>query len=195
MISLKECEKWSRSLLSDSRFDHSRCVSEEAGRLAEQYGADAAKARAAGMLHDICKEMTPEEQLKIVGRFGIMMNETEKQAQKLYHAISGAAYAEHVIGVKDPEILGAIRWHTSGRAGMTLLEKVVFTADFISADRDYPGVEEMRRLAQTSLEEAMLFGISYTVTELMEHRLPVDIHTAQAYNDILTETKKRGKRV
>lgn len=193
MISVQECEKIIRPLLSGSRFYHSQCVSKEAVCLAKRYGADAEKAALAGILHDICKEMPLEEQLKIMKRFGIMMNETEKNVPKLYHAISGSAYVKYILGVDDEEIVQAIRWHTSGRKEMTLLEKVIFVADFISADREYQGVEEMRRLAKISLEDAMLCGISYTITELIQKKVLVDIHTAEAYNQVLLDLQKREK--
>ena len=85
-----------------------------------------------------------------------------------------------------------MRCHTSGRKNMTLLEKVLFVADYISADRDYPGVEDMRRAADSSLEEAMVEGILFTVNELMEQRLMVAVESIQAYNDaiLFLETQK-----
>ena len=92
----------------------------------------------------------------------------------------------------DEEILSAVRCHTSGKGDMTLLEKVLFVADYISADRDYPGVEDMRLAADRSLEEAMVEGIRFTVNELMEQRLMVAVESIQVYNDaiLLLETQK-----
>ncbi|WP_242964976.1 bis(5'-nucleosyl)-tetraphosphatase (symmetrical) YqeK [Scatolibacter rhodanostii] len=195
MISVKECEKLIRPKLSDARFYHSQCVSKEAAKLAKQYGADVNKAEIAGILHDICKETPIEEQLKIIERFGIMMQETEKKTHKLYHAISGAAYVKHIIGIEDGDIIEAIRWHTSGKKNMSLLEKVVFVADFNSADRDYPGVEEMRRLAKISLEDAMLYGFAFTIAELTKKGVLLDLNTAEAYNDIVLCLNERKERV
>lgn len=171
--------------LTERRFYHSQCVAEEVARLAARYGADVEKARTAGILHDIMKDTPPEEQLKILRDFGIMLSKTEKANCKLWHSICGAAYLEHVLGVSDPEIRSAVRYHTSGRGGMTLLEKVLFVADYISADRDYPGVERMRQAAARSLEEAMVEGIEFTVQELMSLRKPVAPESLEAYNDAL----------
>ncbi len=194
MVSVQQCEAWIRPHLGDARFYHSQCVSKEAATLAKQYGADVYKAEIAGMLHDICKEMPPEEQLKIIDRFGIIMNETEKKTKKLYHAISGAAYVQHILGIEDEEIISAIRWHTSGHAKMTLLEKIVFVADFNSADRTYPGVEEMRTLAQASLEKAMVYGISFTIKEILDRNTMLDVNTIAAYNEALAALEKNDEK-
>ena len=141
--------------------------------MAQRYGADVEKARLAGILHDIMKDTAPQEQLKILQDSGIILTKTQRQNKKLWHALSGAAYLETVLGITDGEVISAVACHTSGKGDMTLLEKVLFVADYISADRDYPGVEELRQVADRSLEEAMVEGILFTVNELMEQRLPV----------------------
>ena len=163
--------------LTDKRFFHSQCVAAEAARLAQRYGADVEKARLAGILHDIMKDTAPQEQLKILQDSGIILTKTQSRNK---------------LGVEDEEILSAVRCHTSGKGDMTLLEKVLFVADYISADRDYPGVEDMRLAADRSLEEAMVEGIRFTVNELMEQRLMVAAESIQAYNDaiLLLETQK-----
>lgn len=183
MLTVTECEGIIKPLLTEKRFYHSRCVSREAEVLARRFGADPEKAEVAGMLHDIMKDTDQDKQLKIMERFGIIRNNIENQKPKLWHAISGAAYIEHELGIRDPEILSAVRWHTTGRKGMTLPEKVLFIADFISADRDYEGVEEMRRLAETSLEKAMIEGIIFTADEQFEKKLLLGTDMIDAYND------------
>lgn len=192
MVSVKECENIIKPFLSEERFYHSRCVSKKAGELAEKYGADVYKAEIAGMLHDIMKDTDSDEQLKIINRFGIMMSNDEFRNKKLYHAISGYAYVKNILRIDDEEILGAIRWHTSGKQDMNLLEKVIFVADYISADRDYPGVDQMRELADKSLELAMVEGISYTVTELINKGKYVDVNSICAYNSALEIVKRNN---
>ena len=184
-MTYEQCECEVRQRLSEKRFYHSQCVAEEAVRLAVLYGADPEKARLAGLLHDILKDTPAEEQLKILQGFGIMMNDTELANQKLWHAISGAAFLEFGLGIRDRELLSAVRCHTSGRKNMTLLEKVLFVADYISADRDYPGVEELRAVARESLEEAIIEGVAFTVQELMSRREPVASASIDAYNCLL----------
>ncbi len=184
-MTYEEYEREVKKHLSEKRFYHSRCVAACAKRLAKRYGADPQKALTAGILHDIMKDTPKEEQLKILEEFGILLTETQRENEKLWHSVSGAAYCEHVLSVSDREVLDAIACHTSGKKDMTLLDKVLFTADYISEDRDYPGVEEMRKLAESSLEEAMIEGIRFTVTEKMEQSLPMDPGSIDAYNDAL----------
>ena len=178
--------------LTEKRFYHSQCVAQEAARLAQQYGADVEKARLAGILHDIMKDTPPEQQLKILQDSGILLTKTQRHNRKLWHALAGATYLQQTLQVKDGDIVEAVRCHTSGKKDMSLLEKVLFVADYISADREYPGVEDMRLAADRSLEEAMVEGIRFTVNELMEQRLMVAAESIQAYNDaiLLLETQK-----
>lgn len=171
--------------LTDQRFYHSKCVADEAARLARRYGADVERARLAGILHDIMKDTPPEEQLKILGDSGIILTDMQRRTPKLWHSLCGAAYLEHALGVTDQAVLQAVRCHTEGRSGMTLLDKVLFVADYISADRDYAGVEEMRRAAEASLEEAMVEGIAFTVSETMGQRRLLGQESIAAYNEAL----------
>ena len=171
-----------RPFLSEKRFRHSVCVAEMAEHLARKFGADMEKAWTAGILHDILKEQSPEDQLKMMDEFGIILTDEERPAQKLWHAILGAAYLERELGISDREILDAIRYHTTARANMTLLEKVVFVADFISADWKFEGVEVLRQAAETSLDQAVLLGASMTIQDLAERHHTIHPDTIAAYN-------------
>ena len=179
--------------LTQGRFYHSQCVAAEAEKLARRYGADPEKARLCGILHDVMKDTPPQEQLKILEKSGIILTVAQRRNRKLWHALSGAAYLRDELGIADQEILGAVECHTSGKGGMSLLDKVLFVADYISADRDYPGVEELRVTAYRSLEEAMVEGIRFTVDELMGQELPVAAESIEAYNDaIITLQEQKG---
>lgn len=193
-MTYKEYEAEVKKHLTDQRFFHCQCVAKEAVRLAKRYGADEEKARVAGILHDIMKDTPKEEQLKIMEDSGILLSESFRASPKLWHALSGSIYCERVLGVTDREILDAIACHTSGKKDMTLLDKVLFVADYISADRDYPGVKEMRKLAKKSLEEAMIEGIAFTVQEKMEQRLPLGSGALDAYNDAVMALQKAEKK-
>ena len=179
--------------LTEKRFYHSQCVAQEAARLAQRYGADVEKARLAGILHDIMKDTPPEQQLKILQDSGILLTKTQRHNRKLWHALAGAAYLQQTLQVKDGDIVEAVRCHTSGKKDMCLLEKVLFVADYISADREYPGVERMRQAAYRSLEEAIVEGVLFTVQELMGQRLPVAAESVEAYNDALLILEDRGE--
>lgn len=182
---LKEIKK----RLNPDRLYHSLNVADEAKKLAKHYGADEQKAFTAGLLHDILKNTPDSELLQYVERNGIMLTETERASRKTWHAMAGADFLRRELHVTDEDILSAVRWHTTGRAGMTLLDKVLFVADFISADRDYPGVERMREKAYVSLEDAMLEGLQFTINELVENAWPVHEDSIRAYNELVINRK------
>ena len=175
-----------RRRLSDYRYRHSLCVADEAVRLARRYGADEQKAYTAGILHDIMKDTDAKTQLQILADFAILLDEVEQSSPTLWHARAGEAFIRHILELTDEEILSAVRYHTTGRAGMSLLEKILFVADFTSADRTYDDVDEMRRLSDVSLEAAMEYGIAYTIHDLLNKGRAVHPDTLAAYNEIIT---------
>ena len=175
--------------LNPDRLYQSLHVADEAKTLALHYGADEKKAFTAGLLHDIMKNTAPADLLKFFADNGIMLTKTEQISPKTWHAIAGEVYCERVLGVRDREILSAIRYHTTARAGMTLLEKVIFIADFISADRDYDGVDRMREKAYVSLECAMEEGLQFTLEELAHNGWAMHEDSVDAYNEILYQRK------
>ncbi len=171
--------------LSEYRRVHSLNVSQEAARFAEKYGADVEKARLAGLLHDVTKETDNERQLQIIENGGIILTELERRSPKLYHSISGACFVRDVIGIDDPDIFNAIRYHTTARAGMSMLEKVIFLADFTSAERDYPDIDVIREHAENSLEDGMLYGLKFTLSRLIARGDLTSPDALAAYNEIL----------
>lgn len=182
-----------RTRLSDYRFHHSLCVAQEAKRLALLHGADPAKAYTAGILHDIMKDTDKEAQLQILSDFGVALDEVEKQSLMLWHARSGEVFLRNVLGVEDEEILSAVRYHTTGRAGMSLLEQVVFTADFTSADRNYPDVAVIRALADESLTKAIRYGVEYTIRDLQNKDAVVHPDTLDLYDEIVLSEESGGQ--
>lgn len=175
-----------------ARFKHSKNVAKEAVRLAKKYGADPEKAELAGILHDATKETEAEEQMELIARAGIELSELERESPKLWHAISGSAFVQVVLGIEDREVIDAIRYHTTGRAGMTLLDKVIFIADFISADRDYEGVDKMRKIAEKNLDDAVLEGMAFTIADLADRKLTIAPDTFAGYNEFAS--KKAGSK-
>ncbi|MEZ3421622.1 MAG: bis(5'-nucleosyl)-tetraphosphatase (symmetrical) YqeK [Eubacterium sp.] len=177
--------------LSENRFVHSLNVADAAVLLAEKYGADAKKAYTAGILHDIMKEEKPEIQYRYISENGEKLTRLEMLNKQVLHQISGAAYCRAVLGIKDKELLGAVRYHTTGKRDMTLLQKVIYTADFISADRCYPDVSVMREKAMQSLEEAMFYSLQYTINDLAGKALLIHPDTLECYNSILEKLKEK----
>lgn len=169
--------------LTPKRYHHSLCVADEAVRIAAKYGGDTEKAYIAGLLHDITKNASEEEHLHIFREFDIMLNDVEKNAEKLWHAISGAAYIEHILGINDTEIITAVRYHTTARKNMTQLEKILYLADFTSADRDYDDVDIMRQKLEISMQAALQYALSYTINDLVSRDKPLHLDTVEAYNE------------
>lgn len=173
-----------REKLDDFRYNHSICVAKEAQRLAEKYGVDSKKAYLAGLLHDITKNSSENEHLNLFSRFDIILSDIEKKSPKLWHAISGATYCEKELGITDMDIISAIRYHTTARKEMSLLEKVIYLADFTSADRDYSDVDVMRKLVDEDISKAMIYSLTYTINDLTSRGLCVHPDTMEAYNEI-----------
>jgi nicotinate-nucleotide adenylyltransferase len=171
--------------LSEKRFYHSCMVSKEAVKLAQTYGGDVGKAEFAGLVHDIEKETPVDIQLQTIEKYSIILDDVEKAAPKLFHAISGAAVLQYEHNVTDSDVLNAIRYHTTARAGMSLLEKIIYLADYISADRDYDGVEDLRKAVYTSLDVAMSTALSFSIHELWLKNAPIHLDTVRARNEQL----------
>lgn len=170
------------SYLSRRRIPHVLGVEQEAVRLAQRYGADVSKARVAALLHDCTKKLKHHEQLALCRQYGIVPDDVEQREPQLLHARTGAALAEDVFGV-DEEIYGAIRFHTTGRAGMTVLEKIIYLADSTEPGRDFPGVDELRRVCGEDLDSGMLLALEMTAKKIEEagsvvHRATVEARKA-----------------
>lgn len=171
--------------LKEGRYKHSLCVADEAKRLAEKYGANQEKAYFAGLMHDVTKNTSKSEQLKIFSDFDIILDSVSENSEKLWHAISGAAYLENVLEISDQEIIDAVRYHTTAKADMSLLAKVLYLADFTSADRDYDDVEIMRNLVDKSINDAMIYALKYTINDLVARDKQVHPDTLAAYNQVI----------
>ena len=189
-MTLDDYENLIKGCMGEKRFMHSVNVSQEAEKLAKLYGADVFKAKVAGMLHDVTKEMPNDKQLKLIEKNGIILSKVEKATPKLYHAISGYAFLKDNLSINDEDVLNAVRYHTTARANMSLLEKVIFLADFTSAERNYPDVDIMREKTYNSLDEGMLYGITFTINRLIKNGAVVHPDAISAYNEIILKTGK-----
>lgn len=178
-LSLEQLRPIALSYLKNKRIPHVLGTEQEAVRLAKKYGADVDKARVAALLHDCTKRLNMEEQRVLCQKYGIELDELEQKALKLLHSKTGAAVARDVFGVDD-EIYSAIWFHTTGRAGMTKLEKIIYLADYIEPTRDFPGVEELRRVCYEDLDRGLLLGLEMTITEMTNMGNPVHRATIEA---------------
>ena len=175
-------KKHLEKMLPPARLHHSYCVAEQAKKLAKLYGADDHKAEVAGLWHDITKALSPDEQLKIINKADIKLDNIQRASVKLLHSISGSVYIVKHLGIKDPEIISAVRYHTTAKANLSLLEKIVYLADFTSADRKFSDVAYMREVVERSLDEGMKIGLAYTIKDLLKISSPIHPDTFLAYN-------------
>lgn len=178
-LALPELRACSDSMVLQKRVRHIRGTEEEAARLARRWGADETLARRAGILHDCTKYLTGEEHIAICEKYGVPLDDLERTAPKLLHSKTGACIARHVFGEPD-EVYEAIFWHTTAKADMTTLEKILYVADYMEPNRDFDGVERLRELAYSDLDRALLLGVETTVQEMRDRKLPVHKNTVQA---------------
>ena len=148
-----------------SRLKHVLGCREEAIRLARRWGGDVLDAETAAILHDITKKTPVEEQLRLCEEAGTPVPDYRPELEAMLHAFSGAAAAALEFGV-SPEVENAIRWHTTGRADMSLLEKIIWLADYIEPNRTTPGVEDVREAAYRDLNEAMRMALENSLRYL-----------------------------
>ena len=179
-----------REKLGDYRLRHSFAVADSARTLAQRYGGNEEKAYFAGLLHDVMKDAPKDEMLHFMQQAGVSLTAAELHNPKLWHAIAGEAYLRTVLHVDDADVLHAVRYHTTGRGKMSLLEKIIYIADYISEDRVYNGVDEMRSFAEESLERAMAFGLSFTITDLVNKGQVIHPDSVDCYNTICIEQRK-----
>lgn len=178
-----------KTRLTPQRLYHSICVAEKAKELAEIFGGDSEKAYTAGLIHDIMRYEPPEKMIELIESDGQVLTESEKKITVTLHAVAGEVYLRKVLGVTDGEILSSVRYHTTGKEDMTLLEKIIYAADLTSADREYPDVQEVRALAEKDLDRTVLRGLSFTIEDNARKCRPIHIDTVKAFNYLAERIK------
>jgi nicotinate-nucleotide adenylyltransferase len=178
-LTVDELRPIALSYLKPKRVAHVLGTERTAAELARQYGVDETEARIAALLHDCTKKLELEEQLKLCEQYDIDMDEMERQTLKLQHSRTGAAIARHIFGVSDA-VYDAIRYHTTGRPDMTLLEKIIYIADYIEPNRRFDGVEAVRDTTARSLDEGILLGLTMTIEEMKGYGTPIHHLTMDA---------------
>lgn len=182
MYNVDEMKEFLRERLSKKRYTHSLNVADECRSLAKVYGEDCDKCYFAGLLHDVCKEIPAENQREMVIKSRLAVSQSELTSKPLWHAVAGAWFAENELGVKDRDILNAIRFHTIARAGMSRTEEIVYLGDLVSADRTFKDVKKMRKLAYTDINRAMLEALKFSILSVLEKGGYIPNYTIEAYN-------------
>ncbi len=186
-IDAQQAKKLAKRKLSRRRYEHTKGVVSAAGVLAKRFGADEGRAELAAWLHDIVKEYSYERLLQLLAQDDIIAQSTKQRPKKVWHAPAAAVYAKHVLGVQDEEVLQAVALHTTGAAGMSVLDKVIFLADYISEERCFEGVAQVRALAEQELNAAMRLAMQQVVEQLRQGGMVIDTHTAQALQELCAE--------
>lgn len=171
--------------LSEKRFTHSLGVSITAQQLAKRFGASAAKAKIAGLLHDCARAYTVQQLFALAQKLYIGVSAVERHAPILLHAPIGAILVKTKYRIEDEEIQRAIRLHTTGGTNMSLLDKIIYLADMIEPGREFPGVNAIRALAEEDLERAVLAAFNQSIVYVLESNQVVHPDTILARNEIL----------
>lgn len=176
--------------LSEKRFIHSLNVADESLKLAILNGVDPDRAYFAGLMHDCCKEIPKEEQLSLALKCKFPMSEVELEASKTHHGVAAAVYLEEHFGIKDDELLSAVRYHTVAKGGMTMLEKIVYMADLISLERSFAGVEVIRATTRRDIDLGMYEALKFSLDYSIIHVRAIPQSTLEAYNDAVRYKQK-----
>ena len=180
---LKLLQKQMKEALSEDRYEHTIGVMYTAESLAMRYGIDMTKAAVAGLLHDCAKCIPNAQKLKMCKKNDIEISEMEAKNPSLLHAKLGAFLAEELYGVKDPEILSAINWHTTGKPDMSMLDIIIYMADYIEPNRDKaPNLKEIRKLCFENIEEALYQVLEGTLNYLSGRPDMIDPMTKISYD-------------
>lgn len=171
--------------LDEYRYIHSLNVAKSARELATLFGGDEEKAYIAGLLHDVTKCENKGNQLQMLKKGGIILSQVEENNPKLWHAMTAPLYIKETLGIEDEEILSAVRYHTTGKEGMSLLDMIVYIADYISEERNYPDVDVMRKFSRESLEKGALYSLKYTLNKLSKDELVIHNDSLAFYNDLV----------
>ncbi|MGT2829768.1 bis(5'-nucleosyl)-tetraphosphatase (symmetrical) YqeK [Streptococcus hillyeri] len=170
-----------QSAMSEKRFKHVLGVEESAVALAKRYGADETKAGLAALLHDYAKERPDEDFLSVIDDCDLDPD-LKKWGNNIWHGIVGSFIISQEFNLEDEEILIAIERHTVGDEDMSLLDKVLYVADYIEPGRDFPGVDEARQIAQEDLDKAVAFETARTIAHLASKAQPIYPQTLETYN-------------
>ena len=190
MDRIKIAEKL-KTKLSPKRFEHSIGVEYTAGTMAFMYGADYEKALIAGLLHDCAKYVPNDKKIIKCVKRGLSVSECERKNPELLHAKLSAAYAKEKYGIDDEEILSAITWHTTGKPGMSLLDKIIYIADYIEPNRNVlPEMDVIRREAYTDIDVCLLHILKNSVEYLDNKGELVDPATRETYKFYLKKQNK-----
>ena len=173
-----------RKRLNPKRFAHVLGVAETAVKYAKLYGADTKKAEIAGLLHDCTKDFDYNTNLKLIETYGYCVTDEDK-AEPIIHSVTAPISAKYDFGIEDEEILSALRFHTTGRACMSLLDKIIYVADFTEPTRNYSDVDFYREKAEKDLDEALFLGMKWIIRDKIDNNRFLHPESIKMFNSML----------
>lgn len=185
MWSEQQIEDYLKKNLNRQRYEHSLRVRDTSISLAVHYGENIDDARLAGLVHDCAKNMNNDEIINILEKSGYNIDDIEKKSPFVLHGIAGAFIARDIMEISNENVLNAIAYHTTGRANMTKLEKIIYLADYIEPLRNFPGVLELREKAYRDLDEAMLMSLENTIKYIISKNELMHLNTIRARNYLI----------
>ena len=175
-----------KEMLPQKRYRHSLNVANCAVKLSEIYGYDSKKSYIAGITHDCAKYLNKEEVKYYIDKYNITLDELEKDNLALSHSLIGSYIAKYEFGINDEDIINAIKYHTTGKEDMTLIEKIIYIADSIEEDRDFPGVDKLRDLTYSGkLDEALITSFNNTIKFVIDNNQLIHNRTVDARNYLI----------
>lgn len=191
MWSYAQIDDYLRKNLKESRYVHTLGVVQSACSLAKINGVAEGKTKTAALIHDAAKNMKIDEQYKILKENNVDMDIISENSPQILHGWVAAILAKELMGVKDEEIINAVKYHTTARKSMSKLEKIIYIADYIEPNRDYPGVEELRKATFSDLDKGVLMGIDNTITLVIKQGQLVHPLTIDARNHLILEMRNK----
>ncbi len=189
-LPMEELEKMVISLVKPNRVAHILGCRDTAIALARRWGADETDAGRAGLLHDITKALDGSLQLTLCRQYGVPLDDFSRENPKTLHARTGALVADWIFG-ESAAVVSAIDSHTTGKAGMNVLEKIIYVADYMEPNRNFPGVEELRQAAFSDIDRAMEMGLEMTLAVLKQEGKTIAKDSAEALIDIKRHLERR----
>ncbi len=193
MKSFDQMCKRLKEMIDLQRYQHTLGVIDTALRLAEHYRVSVEKAKIAALLHDCAKGLSKYHLLRRLKGSDIVVDDVELSLEPLMHGPVGAIIAREEFGIIDDEILRAIRYHTTGSVEMTLLDKIIFIADYIEPNRQCPGIDEVRQMAFIDLDQAIILAAGRTIIYEINRHNPIHLRTVQMRNALLERVKRNDK--
>lgn len=191
MWTLKEIDKFLKDNLIENRYKHTLGVVEAAEKLAIINNIDVNRAKLAALVHDCAKNMPKSDMYEFLYNHNIKLDKVEEKSPQILHGKVGAIIAKEKMGIMDEEVLSAVAYHTTGKENMTVLEKVIYIADYIEKNRSYEGVEKLREETFKNLDKGVIMGLSQTIKFVIDNNGLIHENTIKARNYLISEINKK----